>query len=145
MAFGPRARAESPRNIPTGVADEHPSAAAGGLRVFAGIIMLVSGLFQVLQGIAAVADDSFFANTSSTYDGNVTTWGWIHIVIGSIVALIGFGVLRNTMLGRALAIPLVVISMIGNFAFLPHYPLWAVVIIVLDVVILWALVTAPEH
>ena len=145
MAFGPRARAESPRNIPTGVGDEHPSAAAGGLRIFAGVVMLVSGLFQVLQGIAAVSDDSFFASTSSTYDGNVTTWGWIHIVIGAIVALIGFGVLRNSMLGRALAIPLVVISMVGNFAFLPHYPLWAVVIIVLDVVILWALVTAPEH
>ena len=144
MAFGPRVRAESPRNIPTGVGDERPSAAAGGLRVFAGIIMLVTGLFQFLQGISAVSGDSIFKSTSSTFDGNMTTWGWFHIVIGGIIALIGFGVLRNAMLARVLAIPWWS-SPWSEFPSLPHYPLWGIVIVVLDVFVLWALVTAPEH
>jgi hypothetical protein len=139
--FMPRAG----RPPPEGVPDAHPTALAGGLRVFAGILMLADGLLQVLQGIAAVADDDFFNVPSGfTYDLNVTAWGWVHIVLGLLLALIGYGVLANSTLGRAVAIPVVVIGMVSNFAFLPVYPLWAIVLIVLDVFVLWALVTAPE-
>ncbi len=107
--------------------------------------MLASGLLHVLQGIAAVANDDFFkVPTNLPYDLNVTAWGWVTIVLGLLLALIGYGVLANTTLGRAVAIPVVIFSMISNFAFLPHYPLWAVVLIVFDVFVLWALVTAPE-
>ncbi len=143
MSLNPNPRLA--RDIPTGVADAHPSAAAGGLRVFAGVIMLVSGLFQFLQGVSALADGAFFAATNSTYDGDITVWGWIHIVAGGLVALIGLGVLRNSLLARGLAIPLVMVSMFANFAFLPHYPLWGIIIIVFDVFIVWAIVAAPEY
>ena len=57
---------------------------------------------------------------------------------------VGYGVLANSTLGRAVAIPLVVIAMVNNFLFLPAYPLWSIVLIALDIFILWALVTAPE-
>ena len=140
---GPFPRAGRP--APEGVPDDHSTAFAGGLRVFAGILMLASGLLHVLQGIAAVANDDFFkVPTGLPYDMNVTAWGWVTIVLGLLLALIGYGVLANTTLGRAVAIPVVIFSMISNFAFLPHYPLWAVVLIVFDVFVLWALVTAPE-
>jgi hypothetical protein len=142
-----------PRDIPGHygeyVADSEPSKAAGGLRLLAGLLMLTAGLFQLLQGIAAVANDKYFAiDPSYTYDTDatsITTWGWLHIIFGSAVALIGLLVALNTTIGRALGIPVLIISMLSNFFFIPHYPFWAISIIVFEVFALWAIVTAPAR
>jgi hypothetical protein len=140
-----------PRDIPGHhgeyVPDTEPSKAAGGLRLLAGLLMLTAGLFQLLQGINALNDKEFFAITSSyTYDSgtsSVTTWGWVHVIFGAAVAIIGLLIVLNNSLGRALGIPVLIISMMSNFLFIPHYPLWAISIIVFDVFALWAIVTAP--
>ena len=133
------------RPRPDVVGDDHPTALAGGIRVFAGILLVAHGLLQVLSGIAAVSDEDFFTIPPGfVYDLNVTAWGWVHIVLGLLLALVGYGVLANSTLGRAVAIPLVVIAMVNNFLFLPAYPLWSIVLVALDIFILWALVTAPE-
>jgi hypothetical protein len=70
---------------------------------------------------------------------DVTTWGWIHLILGIIVALAGWGLLSGRTWARVVGITLAVLSAIANFLWLPYYPLWSLLIIALDVLVIWAL------
>jgi hypothetical protein len=119
--------------------------ATGGL-FFAATIMVLAGLFQFFQGIAAIAKDQIFVTTPNyVLKFNTTTWGWIHLVIGLVVAVTGFFVFTRAPWARGVAIFFIALQMFSNFFFLPYYPLWAVIIIGLDVFVIWALVVAPDR
>jgi hypothetical protein len=123
--------------------EAHP-VAAGGM-VFAAVLMLLNGLLQFFQGIAAVARDDIYVNTPNyIYKFNVTTWGWIHIVLGIIVGLTGFALFRGSTWARGVGIGLVSLQLLPNFFFLPYQPLWAMVIIAMDIFIIWSLAKAPD-
>ncbi len=116
------------------------SAWAVGFIYLAAVLMILGGVFQVLEGIAAVANRSFYAvGHNYTYRFNVTTWGWIHIVIGALLFLAGIGVLRGNILARTLGIILAGLSAIANFLWLPYYPVWAIVLIAFNFGVIWAL------
>jgi hypothetical protein len=72
-----------------------------------------------------------------TFD--VTTWGWIHLLVGIVVGLAGVAVLTGQLWGRVVGIGLAVLSMIASFMFIPYYPVWSLLIIALDVFVIWAL------
>jgi hypothetical protein len=96
----------------------------------------------VLLGIAAIARGSFFVKAPNyLYNVNITTWGWIHLGIGVLMALTGFFLFSGATWARAVGIALAVLSAIANFFFLPYYPIWSIVIIALDVFVIWALAT----
>jgi hypothetical protein len=69
---------------------------------------------------------------------DATTWGWIHLVIGLIVAVAGFGLLSGRTWARAAAIILAVLSATANFLFIPYYPFWSLTIITLNIFVIWA-------
>ena len=124
----------------SGSAQHRVSPVATGLAVFAGALMIVSGIAAVFEGIAAVFNDKVFANTPQyLYAFDLTAWGWIHLFLGVLVGLAGVAVIRRQAWGRYIGIALVGLSLIANFMFLPHYPLWTIVTIALDVAIIWAL------
>ena len=111
-----------------------------GIRTFAGVLMLVIGGYHAMAGIAALREDEILLETPSyTYALDVTTWGWVHLGLGVLVALAGAAVLRDRLWGRLVGIVLAGLSLFANFLFLLYYPLWAALIIALDVVIIWAL------
>ena len=111
-----------------------------GIRTFAGVLMLLIGGYHAMAGIAALVEDEIFLETPSyTYALDVTTWGWVHLGLGVLVALAGAAVLRDRLWGRLVGILLAGLSLFANFLFLLYYPLWAALIIALDVVIIWAL------
>ena len=117
-----------------------PSAWGVGLTGFAGAMMMVTGVFQVLAGIVALVDDTFYVRTTNyTFGFDVTAWGWIHILLGLAVGLIGLGVIVGSTFARVAGIVIVVIAMVENFLFIPYYPLWSLAIIALDAAIIWAL------
>ena len=121
------------------------SPVAAGLAVFAGALMIVSGIGAVFQGIAAVIDDEIFASTPQyIFALDLTGWGWIHLFLGVLVGLAGVAVIRGQAWGRFIGIALVGLSLIANFMFLPHYPMWAIVTIALDAAIIWALAVHRE-
>ena len=122
-----------------GTAVEPSSWAAGGA-IFAATIMIMVGIFQALAGIAAIANDEFFVVTRNyTFDLDVTAWGWIHLILGIVVALAGFYLLMGRAWAGIVAITLAVFSAISQFFFIPYYPWWALLIIALDVFVIWAL------
>lgn len=120
------------------------SGGAVGLTVFASIMLLAIGMFQGLAGLSAILkDDSTLwvrgadLNYFITFD--TTTWGWVHLLLGVVIFLAGLGVLSGNVLARTIGVIVAMISLVINFLFIPIYPLWAIAIIVLDVLVIWAL------
>lgn len=113
---------------------------ASMLTDFAGVILLVLSAFQVLEGIAAVAkDDIYVRGFSYVYNLDISTWGWIHIAMGVIGGLVGAGLLTRKTWARVAGIVIASLSAVNNFLFLPHYPVWSIVLIAFDVLVIWAL------
>jgi hypothetical protein len=111
----------------------------GGV-LFAGVVMMVSGLLEVFHGIMAIAQDNVFVTTPNyVFKFSLTSWGWIHLIIGALVAVVGFFVIRGATWARWVGIFLVSLSLIDNFLGLPHYPFWALILIALDIFVIWAL------
>lgn len=115
--------------------------AVGGA-IFAAVLMMVTGAFQIIAGLTAVIKDNFFVTTPNyllTFD--ISGWGWIHLAFGALLVVVGAAVLRGLPWARGVAIGLVALSAIANFLFLPYYPLWAIVVIAIDVFVIWSLAT----
>ena len=111
-----------------------------GAVVFAGTLMIISGLFQIFQGLAAILQDDFFVLTRSyAFDLDVTTWGWIHLIGGILILIAGWSLFSGATWARVVGITLALLSAIANFASIPYQPFWSILIIVLDVIVIWAL------
>jgi hypothetical protein len=112
-----------------------------GLVVFAGVMMIVLGSFHAVTGLTAILKDQFFVFTANNYliSVDVTSWGWIHLIGGAIVAVAGFFVFSGAVWARAIGIVLAVLSAIANFLFIPYYPFWSLLMIALDMFVIWAL------
>jgi hypothetical protein len=129
----------APQYRPAGRA-EATSGWAVGFILFAGIMMLMSGIFQAFAGLVALFENEFYVATRNyLFQFDATTWGWIHLIGGIIVALAGFAVMSGRTWGRVVGITLAVLSAIVNFAFIPYYPFWSLLVIALDVFVIWAL------
>jgi hypothetical protein len=116
------------------------SAAAVGFTYFAAVMMMLSGGFEILQGLSAIIKKHFYVVGSEyIYKINVTTWGWIHLILGVIVLLAGIALLRGALWARIVGIALAALITLANFLWLPYYPVWAIVIIAVNVVVIWAL------
>jgi hypothetical protein len=124
-------------------------AAAGwtaGLSVFAGLMLLMMGVLQGLQGLAALIHGDFFAADSRyAYHLNITAWGWAHLLLGVVAVGIGVGVLQGVAVARYAAIAVAFVTAIGNFLFIPYYPLWAIPLVALDIAVIWALAGAEPR
>jgi hypothetical protein len=119
-----------------------PSTMALTTSGFAGTMLIMVSLFQILQGIAAVAaDDVYVTGIEYVYQLDVTSWGWVHIVVGAVALATGIGVLAGQAWAYMVGIVLAVVASIANFAFLPYYPIWSAIVIAFNVAVVWALCT----
>jgi hypothetical protein len=120
-------------------ADREASGWAVGFILFAAIMMIMSGIFQAIAGLVAIFENEFYVATRNyLFQFDATTWGWIHLVVGVVVAFAGWGLLSGRTWARVVAITLAVLSAITNFLFIPYYPFWSLLIIALDVFVIWA-------
>jgi hypothetical protein len=125
-----------------GYREEKAGARAAGLVLFASMMMFLAGVFQAFTGLVAVVNDQFYvASHEYLFQFSRTTWGWIHLVWGLVVAGAGVALLGGRTWGRAVAIVVAAFSAVTMFAFLPHYPVWALIVITLDVAVIWAVAT----
>jgi hypothetical protein len=125
--------------------EEEVNAWGIGLILFASLLMMLGGAFQAFTGLVAIVNDQFLIPTREyLFQFDRTSWGWIHLVLGVVVAGAGAGLLAGRTWGRVVAIVLALCSAVVMFAFLPQYPLWALIVIALSVAVIWAVATADR-
>jgi hypothetical protein len=113
--------------------------ALGGV-TFAACVLTIVGVFQVIAGLAAIIDDEFFVVARNyTYDFDTSGWGWIHLLLGVLLVVTGFGLFGRAAWAGITAIFLASLSAVANFFFIPYYPVWAILVIALDVWVIWSL------
>ena len=111
-----------------------------GWIVFAGVMMIISGGLNAFYGLVAIVNDEWvvWTNRSSLYL-DISQWGWVNLIIGLVMLLAGIGVFSGNFLARTVGVIVAALSLISNFFFIPAYPLWALVVITIDVLVIWAL------
>lgn len=122
------------------------SSAWSGWIVFAGAMMFIIGCINVIQGLAALIKHTVYVlpNSDLLVSTSYTTWGWVLVFWGVIMATAAYGLFSGSEVARWFAAILVGINLLGQFAWFPAYPLWSLVVIALDVAVLFAL-TARWH
>jgi hypothetical protein len=112
-----------------------------GWILFAGVMMIMMGVFHACAGLVALFKDEYFlvGKSGLTVSVDYTAWGWVHLIGGVVVALAGFAVMVGQMWARVLGVVLAVASAIVNIGFLAAYPVWSAIIIALDVLVIYAL------
>jgi len=122
---------------PTGY--DEPTGWTGWI-AFAGVMMIIGGALNLFYGIVAAVNDEWvvWTNRGDVYL-DVSEWGWVHIILGAIVLLAGIGVFSGNILARTVGVIVASVSLIVNFFYIPVYPLWALIVITLDVLVIWAL------
>jgi hypothetical protein len=112
-----------------------------GWVVFASFMMFLLGAFQAIQGLVALFDDGFYAVSSSglVVDVNYNVWGTIHLILGILLILSGAGVLTGNLAARTVGVILAGLSALANLVFIEAYPVWSLIIITVDVLVIYAL------
>jgi hypothetical protein len=106
----------------------------------AGILMIMAGVFHAIQGLVALFNDEFFVfGEEYVFKFDVTSWGWIHLIAGTIVALAGIALFQGAIWARTIGVILASVSIVASFMWMPYYPLWSMVVIAFDVFVIWAL------
>jgi hypothetical protein len=112
-----------------------------GWAAFAGILSILVGTFQAISGIVALfKDEVVFFGEKNIWLLDLTSWGWVHLVGGLLLILVGYGILNGQTWARVMGVLLAGLSAVWNFAWLPVYPVWSIVVIVVDVIVIYALV-----
>ena len=112
-----------------------------GWIAFAGTIMVMLGAFHMIQGVVALVDDKYFLVTRSglVVTADYTTWGWVHLITGAVVLVAGVFVFAGQVWARTVGVIVALVSAVFNLGFLAAYPLWSLIMIALDVMVILAL------
>jgi hypothetical protein len=110
-----------------------------GMVIFAAVLLLVVGLFNVIDGIAAIANSHLFVANAHYVIGDLRAWGWVALILGLLQLLAGVGVLVGNQAARWFGVGIIGLNLIGQLFFVPAYPFWSLAIIAMDVIALYAL------
>ena len=122
------------------MSQNEPSGWAIGWALFAAVMLITVGCFQVIGGIAAIAEDEVFLPVSDyVLELDTTTWGWIHLLLGAVLILSGLGIMTGNVVARTVGVFVAALSMVANFAYIPFYPVWSIAVIAICVAVIWAL------
>src|SRR5262249_41220247 len=122
-----------------GEASRHEQGRGYGLVLFAAILLLVIGCFNLIEGIAAVANSHVFVANAHYVFGDLRTWGWITLILGCLQLLAAAGVLAGNPPAAWFVLAVIVLNAIDQMFFIPAYPFWSLLIIAMDVVALYGL------
>ena len=110
-----------------------------GLIIFASVLLLVIGFWNLIQGISAIAQSHVFIANAHYVFGNLRAWGWITLIFSILLLVAGVGVLIGNQLARWFAVAMLGLNAIEQMFFIPAYPFWSLTIIAMDVVALYGL------
>ena len=110
-----------------------------GLLIFASVILLVAGFWNLIQGITGIARSHVYVANAHYVFGGLRSWGWVMLILSILMLLAGIGVLIGNQLARWFGVAVLGLDAIAQMFFIPAYPFWSLTIIALDVVALYGL------
>jgi hypothetical protein len=113
-----------------------------GWVVFAGLMMIMLGFFQAIEGLVAIFDDGYYLVRPDGLVVNVdyTTWGWLHLIVGVLAVAAGVGLIAGNIVARVVAVVLALLSAVLNLVFIAAYPVWSTIVIAVDVIVIYAII-----
>jgi len=113
---------------------------AVGWAGFAGVMLIMIGVFDVIQGLVALFNDEFYVvGQEWVFEFDITAWGWIQLILGVILIASGIGIFSGNVAARTVGVIIAGLAAIVNFAWLPYYPVWSIIVIAICVAVIWAL------
>jgi len=113
---------------------------AVGWAGFAGVMMIMVGVFDIVQGLVALFNDEFFVVTQEwVFEFDITAWGWIQLILGVVLIASGIGIFSGNVAARTVGVIVAGLAAIANFAWLPYYPVWSIIVIAICIAVIWAL------
>ncbi|WP_370963377.1 hypothetical protein [Amycolatopsis sp. cg9] len=113
---------------------------------FAGAITVLAGLFTVVEGLVALFHRGYYVvGPSGLLVFTLTGWGWLHLVVGILVVVTGLALFTGSMWARVVTVALAGFNALAQLAFLSAYPVWGVVVLALDVLVIWAVVVHGDE
>jgi len=115
-----------------------------GWWVFAGALLLVAGVLNIIYGIAAIGDSKFFTENVEFILSGLNTWGWVHLVVGVLELVAAFSLFSGGEFGRWLGIVVASLNAIGALLAIPAYPFWSLAVFALSIIIVYELAEGPD-
>jgi hypothetical protein len=113
---------------------------------FAGTMLVLVGTFNLIEGLVALFNDQYYVPTrQGPLVLDITGWGWIHLIIGGLAVIVGIGLFSGATWARVSGVILAGLNAIAQLAFLSAYPLWATIVITLDILVIWALIVHGDE
>jgi hypothetical protein len=110
-----------------------------GLVLFAGVLLLVAGFWNMIYGIAGIANSHVFVANAHYVFGNLRAWGWVTLIFAILMLIAGGGVMAGNQLARWFAVAVLGLNAIEQMFTIPAYPFWSLTIIAMDIVALYGL------
>jgi hypothetical protein len=116
-----------------------------GWVLFAGTLLLILGILNLIEGLAAVGDAHFFARNANYITGSLHTWGWVVVCIGVLDLAVGFGVFVKNPFARWTGVAVLCANAIAQLLMMPAYPFWSLSIVTLDILAIYGLIAYGQR
>jgi hypothetical protein len=120
-------------------ADRYES--GGGWLTFAGILLLIVGVMNFIGGIGAIDDSKFFVADKQYVIGDLNTWGWVILVLGTVQVFTAFGLFARSTAARIVGVAFASLNAVAQLLMLPAFPLWSLALFTMDILIIYGLAT----
>jgi len=116
-----------------------------GWVAFAGILLLILGTLNTIEGIAAISKAHFFVRDTNYIFGSLNSWGWVVLIIGIAQLLVGLGVMAKNQFARWTGVAVLGLNAIAQLLFIPAYPFWSLALFSVDILAIYGLVTYGDR
>lgn len=113
---------------------------AGGIVVFAAVMLLLSGVLDIFRGIVALGKDDLIVSAPDyTFEFDATGWGWVHLILGAVTVLVALGLFQGSFWARVVGVVMAGLLILSSFLSLPYYPVWSIALMAMSAFVIWAL------
>jgi len=111
-----------------------------GWILFAGVLLLTLGVFNMIDGIAAISRAHFYVANAHYVFGDLRAWGWTVLFLGVIQILVGLGIFARNQLARWTGVAVLALNALAQLFMMPSYPFWSLAVFAIDIVAIYGLV-----
>lgn len=135
---------QAERQIPSSYSEPFEERGEGWV-AFAGVLLMILGTLNVIQGIAAIGRSHFYVANAHYVFGDLKTWGWVALCIGVLQLLVGLGVFVKNQFARWTGVVVLSLNAIAQLLMMPAYPFWSLTLFAVDILAVYGLIAYGDR